>query len=283
MSELQALQRLKFDPSPVAAAPGGAPEFAWLPLSEIYIDPAYQREILKSGRNNIRTMIAHFSWRRFGVLDVARRAPGRYAIIDGQHRATAALCHGGIATVPCLIQQGDVAAEARAFSAINAAVTRINALQSFRAAVAGKDEEAVRITAVCAEAGVTIAPHPREKNRPGETQALAAIRQCLLRDGPKALATALIVLRAADPQSGLPGPLVKALCHLAPRHHEWHRDAAKVGALLARGGDFAKLLAKANARKQQRGGTEWRNAAEIAEAQIAVPDIPNLSRLMAGR
>jgi len=285
MSELEPLQRLTFDSAPERAKTiGERGELAWLPLKHLFIDPAYQRAILKTGKANIKRMIEQFSWERFGACVVAKRGKDRFAIIDGQHRATAAF-NLGLSDVPCLILKGGREAEARAFNAINANVTRIHALQSFRAAVAGGDKDALAVYRACAEAGVSIAPYPKPELKPGETQALLAIRQCLTRHGHAATVTALMVLRAADAEASLPGVAVKALCEIAPKHPEWNRDAAKIGGYLARAGNMAALLMKTAERKHLRGGAEWKNFAEIVEAAVAsgqrTANIPKAA--MAGR
>lgn len=288
MSALVPLQVLKFARTPrpsVEIGKGG--ELRWVPLKHLFIDPAYQRAILDSGKANILKMVEEFSWTKFGVLDVTRRGKDRYAVIDGQHRATAALIHGGVREVPCLILERTPAEEARAFAAINHNVTRIHPLQTFRAAVSGGDPEAMSVAKACAEAGVTIAPYPKNELRPGETMALGAVRACMKLRGAETLITALMILRAADPQSGLSAVAVKALCDAAPKHPEWHKDAAKCGEALTRtGGGLAALTSEAQHRKLARGGTLAVNFAALAEARIAAAwrtmHVP-LNRLMAGR
>ncbi|MBL6852367.1 MAG: ParB N-terminal domain-containing protein [Alphaproteobacteria bacterium] len=290
MSELLALQTLTFSVKPVPSRDIGAKgELVWLPLKHLYVDPIYQRAILDSGKANIRRMVEEFSWAKFGVLDVAKRSRNVYAVIDGQHRATAALCHGGIDSVPCLVLERSLAEEARAFAAINHNTTRINPLQSFRAAVAGGDLEAVGIVKACAEAGVVMAPSPKplELLKAGETCALSAVRRCFKMHGGEVLTTALMALRAADPMVGLAGVAVRGMCELAPKHPEWHRDAASVGEALTRtGGGLAKLVNETASRRATRGGTDWKNFMELAEARIAAAartkGVP-MSRLMAGR
>lgn len=63
MTALQPLGKLTFAIKPVPSVDVGQPgELAWLPLSQLYIDPAYQRAILDSGKANIRRMVEGFSW-----------------------------------------------------------------------------------------------------------------------------------------------------------------------------------------------------------------------------
>jgi hypothetical protein len=257
-------------------------------LDQLFIDPAYQRTILESGKANVRRMMEQFSWALFGALVVSQRAPRIYAVIDGQHRATAALNRGGIDKVPCVVLSASVEAEARAFSDINRNVTRIHPLQSFRAAVAGGDPEAKEIVAACAEAGVVIVPYPKavELMKPGETCALSGIRKSLKRHGEQATITALIMLRTADPDAYLPGAAVDGMCAAVPNHPDWHRDAAKIGEAMGRNTTLLQLVSRAQERKLARGGTVWSNFAALIESKIAAASVRSgapLNRMMAGR
>lgn len=283
---LEPLQPLTFDVHPCPVVPGEKGKLAWIKLAHLYIDPAYQRAILKSGKANVKRIVEQFSWERFGACVVSRRGPDCYAIIDGQHRATAALIHGHIESVPCVILNRCRQDEARAFNAINGNVTRVHPLQIFRAAVAGGDPDALRLVNACAQAGVTLARHNGTDLQAGETLALGALREALRNNGEEVLITALFVLRAADCQAPLPASAVRAICRLAAKHPEWTKDAARIGELLGRGGTIAQLTEKAITRKRQRGGPEWKNFADIAEMTISASQrsfVAPLSRLMAGR
>ena len=68
-------------------------------------------------------------------------AGGKFAIIDGQHRATAAALIG-IETVPAQVIVADRIEQASAFKSINGQVTRVNKLALHHAAVAAGDAEA---------------------------------------------------------------------------------------------------------------------------------------------
>ena len=68
------------------------PELKWLPVSSLYVDRSYQRAI-ESGasRKNLKAMTDDFQWALCGAITVCRDPKAeRYAIIDGQHRFTAA-------------------------------------------------------------------------------------------------------------------------------------------------------------------------------------------------
>lgn len=291
-SELRKLPVLQFATRPVPAPSAGAQgRLVWLSLDDLFIDADYQRDILDTGKGNIRRMIEGFSWALFGVLVVGERsdlghASPRYAIIDGQHRATAAKSHGGIKKVPCLVLAGGVEDEARAFAAINGNVTRIHALQSFRAAVAAKQPEAVAIVTLCRRAGVTIAPYPKMEMQPGETMALGAIRKAIKQHGEPMTLRALKLLRAASPEHGLGASVISGAIALFAKEPELAADPEKQGAYLRTKGGFIALLARADKRRAGYGGTMVLNFAAVLRAALfdaqrnaGAP----MQRMMAGR
>lgn len=289
MSALQSLPKLQFAITPTPNREVGLPgELKWLALSALFIDPAYQRAILDSGKANIRRMIEGFSWLQFGTLVVGKRDGGRYALIDGQHRAIAAFLHGGIDKVPCLILEGGLEAEARAFSSINGNVTRIHPLQSFRASVAAGDSDAVSLVDICRRAGVTIAPYPKPDLGPGETMALNTLRNAAKKHGGPKLVAALEILRTIDPDSGLPASAVIGSIAMISEGGIGTTDAKKgAGYIGKRGpGQIAKLVDQAKTRKLTRGGAEWVNFCAVLVSALGTAlrtGGQDMSRLMGGR
>src|SRR3546814_3441077 len=80
---------------------------------------------------------------------------GQFAIVDGQHRTTAAMLRKQ-PTVPCQIVQADRAKQAAAYAAVNGNVTRTTPTQLFHARMAAGDEQTKAVAAVCQAAQVTI-------------------------------------------------------------------------------------------------------------------------------
>jgi len=160
--------------------PGPAPQLLWLKIADLRIDPAYQRSITATGRVNVAKIAAAFQWSRFAPVVVAPIEGGLYAVVDGQHRATAAASIG-LEMVPCQIILADRSTQAAAFSAINAQVTRMHGMTIHRAAVAAGDPDAVAVDRAARAAGVTILPYPKieQDMAPGETMAIGAIRSAL--------------------------------------------------------------------------------------------------------
>jgi hypothetical protein len=286
-AELVPLQPLQYILRPVPAADiGQRGEVAWLPLGKLRIDPRYQRDILDNGKTNIRKIIEGFNWRKFGVVVVGRRPGGIFAIIDGQHRAVAALMHGGIPDVPCLILDGGLQVEAATFSAINGAVTRISPLQSFHADVAAGNEMAVALVDFCAVHGVTIVRRPKIDFKAGETMALALLRRTFEKD-KSVLQAALQLLRGMEPEMGLGSDHLRGTILALQKLEVMPDDPAQLGATLAAGGGTAQnLMQAAWTRKATRGGPSFQNFAAVLVDKIraALRTTPgNLKRMMAGR
>ncbi len=136
--------------TPISADLGMKPGLAWLPISNLRIDGAYQREILRNGARNIGKIARHFDWSLFGIVVVANVGDNLFAIVDGQHRTIAAAMRG-IFEVPCIIIEASPGKQAEAFAAINGAVTAISNLAIFAAEVTAGKPEAVALRDACAE------------------------------------------------------------------------------------------------------------------------------------
>lgn len=285
MSALQPLRSLRFEPPPFPARNIGARgKLEWIKLSELSIDAAYQREILDSGKSNIKRMIEGFSWALFGVLVVGAREGGHYTVIDGQHRATAAKMHGAIVSVPCVVLAGGVEEEARAFAAINGNVTRIHALQSFRASVAANMLDSVALVALCRRADVTIAPYPKMELAPGETMALGAVKKAIAKHGDAMVLRALKLLRHASPDDGLGAAAISGAVVLFAKEPELAADPEKRGDYLRDRGGLTQIMVRAEKRRVTYGGTMIMNFAAVLrvmllDAQRGAP----MARMMAGK
>lgn len=210
------------DPSPLrarytgsASEVGERPELQWLKISRLRIDPRYQREIGRRGADNILAIAPAFRWAKFAPVIVAPIGEGLFAIVDGQHRTTAAALRG-FESVPCVIIAADDAEQADAFVAINANVTAMSPLQLHAARLAAGDKSASVLTEVCLEAGVTVCryPVPSNKIKPGETLAVAMLQSMLQKYGREVLISALSCITRT--RRGNPGmirkQIVGALC-----------------------------------------------------------------------
>lgn len=206
MSTLRPLTKPPYLAVNIAKPAGKQPQLAFLSLSSLRVDDRYQRRIERRGLKTIQRIVDEFDWNRFAPLVVAR-VPGKeelYTIIDGQHRATAALLRG-IDKVPCAIVDASAAEQPGIFAAVNGNVTPITIFQMFKAARAAKQEWALDIDRACAAAGLTPLCYPKAKKeiKPFETMAIGTLRHSIIRFGVDEVAQAL---KAAARQKGADDP-----------------------------------------------------------------------------
>jgi hypothetical protein len=201
--------------------------FQWLSVADLVVDPAYQRPIVGKGRRNVDRIARNFQWSCFSPVVVSPVEGGKFAIIDGQHRTTAAALIG-LESVPCQIVVAAREEQAAAFKAINGITTPISRMALHAAAVVSGEPSAMHIADVCVRASVELLryPVPTDKQLPGQTMAIAAIAQCLKRYGEDTLITALQCV--TETENNKPGALsastIKALCDVLDGHRDW-RDS----------------------------------------------------------
>lgn len=196
----------------------------WIAIKQLVIDPEYQREITNVGRKNIARIAAQFNWSMFTPVVVSSVGSNQYAIVDGQHRATAAaLC--GIDNVPCCIIEAKRGEQAAAFKAINANVTRMHKTNLFAASVMAGEVDAIRIKSIVERAQVRMLHYPKPASimRPGETIAISSIYRIVEKFGDDIAVLALSLL--ANAGGGIPGALkqqpIIATAEILGRHPEW--------------------------------------------------------------
>ncbi|HGG04776.1 MAG TPA: hypothetical protein ENK28_04905 [Aliiroseovarius sp.] len=156
-------------------APGAV---AFVDVADLLIDDAYQRRIEVRGWKNVQRIAENFEWSKFSALMVSRRADGRFAIIDGQHRAHAAALLG-LKQVPALIFELTPREEASAFSWINGSVTAMTPNQVFKAALAAFEPWAVQCDAAVARAGCRLMPYNASaaNRRAGQVFCIGTVRK----------------------------------------------------------------------------------------------------------
>lgn len=108
----------------IAAPAEPAPDLKWLPISDIVIDEAYQRPLLRSNWKAIEKIAREFKWSRFTPVLVAPVEGGKFALIDGQHRTHAAKLRG-LPVVPAMIVPMSAEEQAMAFAHVNGNVIKI--------------------------------------------------------------------------------------------------------------------------------------------------------------
>lgn len=212
---------------PESIASGPVPLLQWIEIKQLVVNPSYQRDLSQRSCRSIQRIAEHFNWSFFAPVVVSAAEGGRFAIIDGQHRTTAAaLC--GFESVPCQIIVADEREQAASFAAINASTTAVTPLALYNAALAAGEDWAVEVDFVCACAEVEVLRHPVAASRrsAGQIVAVTALRSCLKRYGRDTLITALqCITQTSNNKARLLDPLlIAALCEVLDAAPQW-RDS----------------------------------------------------------
>lgn len=111
---------------------GGEGEMRMIPIDELKIDDAYQRQ--EVSKKNTDKIAREFEWEAFNSLVVMERQNGEKYVIDGQQRLLAARKNGTIKNVPCILFKSiGKEHEASAFIALNTHRVTVGAVDKFRA------------------------------------------------------------------------------------------------------------------------------------------------------
>ena len=120
----------------------------------LHIDEAYQRARVDT---NAERMAKSFNWAAFGPLIVSNRNEHEYFVIDGGHRAYAAMFRPDICTVPCYVIEGLTREqEAEAFVKINKHRRPPTGVDVFRAQLVMEDPLALEVQAVLDKHGIEV-------------------------------------------------------------------------------------------------------------------------------
>jgi hypothetical protein len=243
----------------------------WVKIADLVVDPSYQRPIFGEGRRNVDRIARNFRWSYFAPVVVSPVEGGKFAIIDGQHRTTAAALVG-IESVPCQVVIAGRDEQAAAFKAINGATTRISRMALHAAAVVANEQEALEIAEVCADAGVELLryPVPLESQAPGQTMAVGAIQAVLRRYGREVVVTALrCFTRSSNNRPGvLTARMIKAMCEVLHRNPGWRSGFVLLAAVDRL--DLAAVERHALRLAAQRGLGRVQTVAEEIERALSV-------------
>lgn len=176
-----------------------APMLEWLKIENLVVDDTYQRPLNVSNWKAIRKIAKDFRWSRFTPLLCAPIEGGRFAIIDGQHRAHAAAMIG-IEAVPAMIVHMSLPEQASAFSWVNGNVTKITGFHIFKAALAAKDQWAIDCDEVVRRAGCRLMPYNKSAHakQAGEVFSIALIREYVEAGMPEVVEKCLFAIQIND-------------------------------------------------------------------------------------
>ena len=171
----------------------------WLPLDELYVDRTYQRDLDAA---HVQKILAKFNWRFFQAITVTNTEDG-YAVIDGQHRVTAALAHPDIKKVPCLVvEAASVTEQAEGFIVMNKTQRRITPVEMYWAALSAGLPEYLKMEAMLDRVGVEVYGTSGYGVLPPKTTvAVNTILKLLNRHGPEHIEAALRVIVTAWPET----------------------------------------------------------------------------------
>lgn len=185
----------------VEARPGPAPMLQWVRIDQLVIDDSYQRPLGRSNWAAIQKIANNFLWSRFQPLLVAPIEGGRFAVIDGQHRAHAALMCG-ITEVPAVAVQVGREEQSRAFAWVNSQTIKVTSWQVYKAALAAGEDWAVRAERAVSAAGCRLMTYYASsgQKQAGEVYCVVLIRKMIEAGMDEAITAALAGLRACPAQ-----------------------------------------------------------------------------------
>lgn len=121
-----------------------------IPKSDLLVDDSYQR---RPDEWKIKRIASEWSWPAIGALIVAMRDDGKFYVVDGQHRALAAMRRADVETMPCIVfEMSDMMTEAQAFLDANTARKPLSALNKFNALLATGSKGAEMVVALAQQA-----------------------------------------------------------------------------------------------------------------------------------
>ena len=255
---------------PPKADAGPKPELGWLPVARLSVDGRYQRN-LESRRSQklIARIVERFSWSAFQAIVVTECEDG-WAIIDGQHRWTAAKKRGETHVPAIIVKALSVAEQAAIFVSANENRVAVNPFALFHAKLAAKFPSAWKLSRICEQAGLSIPRHQVRGSllKPGETLALNALERILADyDEPAALLAISAVARAYRGRpTAMRAMLFLAVAEIVANAENQKEKAAAVTALLAAADPDALFM-------------EGRQEAEI----IGISESMGLERVLARR
>jgi len=223
VNSLSAIPALAFKDLEPSGSLGAMPEFVMLPKAWLHIDQQYQRG-LQGPRSKalIRKIVEEFSWPKFTPITAVPLdwTAGKFAVVDGQHRAAAAILHPLVTEVPAwVVESLETRGQAKVFVGINEDRNRMTGMQLFKAQLAAGEPDALQVNSVCERAGIRVAFHlsGNAKNLPPlTTMAVSTIRKLIGTFGEKPVVLAMTALATAyhDTPNQLRGQVIQALTML---------------------------------------------------------------------
>lgn len=246
----------------VSAEPRRAPYVAALPVADLFVDYAYQREL---DDNRVARMVKAYDPALVGIIEVSRRDDESYAILDGQHRWAAEKDHSFDLTdsphIACRVHTGlSLADEAKLYHQLNTTRRTLTGWDRWLARRASGDAEVLAIDACAAECGYTI------QMRGGDNvlRATKACENIVALGGTGLLTEALTTIRAAygGDQTALDGAILGGVAFVLDSYTREELELARLVEALA-GIVPRQLVARAVALREVHKGTSDRLTAHV--------------------
>jgi hypothetical protein len=173
-----------------------APALMWIGLPDLVVDDRYQRAITAAGRRHIQRIADAWDWKRYNPILIAPTADGRFAIVDGQHRAHAAAV-AGLESLPAMMVPMTPREQAIGFAAVNRDRIRLDTASIYRAELAaGTDWAIAARDAVDAAGCVLLTYNPSSTTRrAGDVTAVTLIRRMVEAGEAQAVTVGLAAIR----------------------------------------------------------------------------------------
>lgn len=184
--------------APASLRDQAAPQLLWVDLAETVIDDAYQRGLTPNGRRHIQRMADDWDWKKYQPILVAPTTGGRFAIVDGQHRAHAAALVG-LGKLPAMSVAMTTSEQAAGFAAVNRDRIKLGLPNIYRAELAAGAAWAVEACRAVTAAGCTLLPYAPSAamRRPGDVTAHALIRAMVDNGEAEAVTAGLRAIRSS--------------------------------------------------------------------------------------
>lgn len=184
---------------PLGIADQAAPILSWVGIAHIVIDQNYQRPITPAGLRTIQTIARNFCWSCFTPVLLAPIDGGKFAVIDGQHRVSAALLCG-ITSVPAMVVPITAAEQASAFVRVNTVQTSMSTISKYRASLmAGEPWAVLAERAVSAAGCKLLSVQPSHKSKKcGDIMCIGLIKNLVLAGHAQSVTVTLSAMRAIE-------------------------------------------------------------------------------------
>lgn len=185
----------------------------WIPIAKMRVNPLAQRELNQS---RVDHLAANLDLEQIGTPTVNERG-GEFFIIDGQHRIEALIQIGWEdQAIQCWTYAGlSEQEEAEKFLKLNDVLT-VNSMAKFRAGVHAGREVPCDIDRIVRAQDLCVSADKIE----GAIGAVGTLERVYHRDGPRAMATALRIIRDAFGTAGLEAAVIDGIALLCGRYGE---------------------------------------------------------------